>query len=480
MYTYEDLLEITTDTAKTDFVKSVIVAHKDSALYKEAEIARDYFRRRNTTILQYHKLLYTLSGEAVPDNFSANYKFCNAFFHIFVTQEVNYLLGNGVTFENDKTKDKLGGDMFDNDLIDLAESSLWGGVAFGFFNLDHIDGFSVLEFAPLIGEEDGALHAGVRFWQIDDTKPLRATLYEEDGYTDYIWRKKMRGNKAVVEGEILHPKRTYTQIVRKSVVDGEEILDGENYPNFPIVPLWANKQKQTELTGLREKIDGYDLIQSGFANDLDDASQIYWTLQNSGGMDDVDLAQFIERMKVVKAATVDDHADVQAHTIDVPFAARQAALADIKDSLYRDAMALDIDKLTAGNITATAIEASYSNLDLKCDGFETCVTKFIDAVLELIGVEDSPTYKRNQLTNKTEETNNVLAAAQYLDDETILKHLPFLSPDEIDGILERKQEEEANRYENIDNESEVGLNGQGEGVDGRTASTDGEANPQNL
>lgn len=480
MYTYEDLLEITTDTAKTDFVKSVIVAHKDSALYKEAEIARDYFRRRNTTISQYIKLLYTLSGEAVPDNFSANYKFCNAFFHIFVTQEVNYLLGNGVTFENDSTKDKLGGDMFDNDLIDLAESSLWGGVAFGFFNLDHIDGFSVLEFAPLIGEEDGAIHAGVRFWQIDDTKPLRATLYEEDGYTDYIWRKKMRGNKAVVEGEILHPKRTYTQIVRKSVVDGEEILDGENYPNFPIVPLWANKQKQTELTGLREKIDGYDLIQSGFANDLDDASQIYWTLQNSGGMDDVDLAQFIERMKVVKAATVDDHADVQAHTIDVPFEARQAALADIKDSLYRDAMALDIDKLTAGNITATAIEASYSNLDLKCDGFESCVTKFIDAILDLIGIEDSPTYKRTKIQNLAEETEVVLSAAQYLDDETILKHLPFLSPDEIDGILERKQEEEANRYENIDNESEVGLNGQGEEVDGRTASTDGEANTQNL
>lgn len=480
MYTYEDLLEITTDTAKTDFVKSVIVAHKDSALYKEAEIARDYFRRRNTTISQYIKLLYTLSGEAVPDNFSANYKFCNAFFHIFVTQEVNYLLGNGVTFENDTTKDKLGGDMFDNDLIDLAESALWGGVAFGFFNLDHIDGFSILEFAPLIGEEDGALHAGVRFWQIDDTKPLRATLYEEDGYTDYIWRKKNRSGKEVIEGEILHPKRPYKQIVKTSVVDGEEILDGENYPNFPIVPLWANKQKQTELTGLREKIDGYDLIQSGFANDLDDASQIYWTLQNSGGMDDVDLAQFIERMKVVKAATVDDHADVQAHTLEVPFAARQAALADIKDSLYRDAMALDIDKLTAGNITATAIEASYSNLDLKCDGFESCVTKFIDAVLELIGVKDSPTYKRTKIQNLAEETQVVLSAAQYLDDETILKHLPFLSPDEIDGILERKQEEEANRYENIDNESEVGLNGQGEEVDGRTTSTDGEANPKNL
>ena len=448
MYTYEDLLQVTSDTGKIDFVHSVIFSHKNSKLYNEAYVARDYFRRRNTTISQYQKLLYTLSGEAVPDNFSANYQFCNAFFHIFVTQEVNYLLGNGVTFENDATKDKLGGDMFDNDLIDLAEASLWGGVAFGFFNLDHIDGFDVLEFAPLIGEEDGALHAGVRFWQIDDTKPLRATLYEEDGYTDYIWRKKTRSGKEAIEGEILHPKRTYKNIVGKSVVDGEEILDGENYPNFPIVPLWGNKQKQTELTGLREKIDGYDLIQSGFATDLDDASQIYWTLQNSGGMDDIDLAQFIGRMKVVKAAAVEEHSNVQAHTLEVPFAARQAALADIKESLYRDAMALDIEKLNNGNITIPAINSAYQNLDMKCDAFESCVTKFIDAVLELIGVEDSPTYKRTKVTNVSEETEIVLSAAEYLDEETILKHLPFLSPDEIDDIMKRKEEEEANRFVN--------------------------------
>ena len=458
MYTYEDLLQVTNDTDKTDFVRRVITAHKASVLYREAYIARDYFRRRNTTITEYQKMLYTLSGEAVPDNFSANYKFCNAFFHIFVTQEVNYLLGNGITFEEDSTKDKLGGDMFDNDLIDLAEAALWGGVAFGFFNLDHIDGFSVLEFAPLIGEEDGAVHAGVRFWQIDDTKPLRATLYEEDGYTDYIWRKRSRADSKAIEGEILHPKRSYKQIVKQSVVDGEQIYDGENYPNFPIVPLWANKQKQTELIGLREKIDGYDLIQSGFANDLDDASQIYWTLQNSGGMDDVDLAQFIERMKVVKAAAVEDHADVQAHTLDVPYAARQAALADIRDSLYRDAMALDTDKITAGNITATAIRASYTNLDLKCDGFETCVTKFIDGILDIIGVEDSPTYKRNMITNISEETQIVLSAAQYLDDETILKHLPFLSPDEIEGILERKEQEEVERLELMQQQADI-ING---------------------
>lgn len=462
MRTYEDLLAVeTTDSARAAFILQSISEHKSSDLYKEATIAYDYFRRRNKTIMEYQKLLYTLSGEAVPDNFSANYKFCNAFFQIFVSQEASYLLGNGVTFGEEGTKEKLGGDAFDTELLNLAEYALWGGVAFALFNLDHIDTFKVTEFVPLFGEEDGALHAGIRWWQIERGKPLRATLYEEDGYTDFIWHLNTRGETE--QGEILHAKRAYTQIVRTSAADGVEIYDGQNYPGFPIVPLYGNLMHQSELVGLREKIDGYDLIQSGFANDLDDASQIYWTLQNAGGMDDIDLAKFIERMKVVKAAAIDDDgARAEAHTIEIPYNARMTALSDLRDSLYRDAMALDTDRVSAGNVTATAIQSAYSNLDMKCDRFEGCVTKFIRGLLALLGIEDSPTYKRNRIINQTEETQMVLSAAQLLDPETILNHLPFLSPDEVDGILAKLEQAEQERYaEGVANGGEEGAVGGG-------------------
>lgn len=448
MKTYEDFLAQTTEQEIQEFVRTAISDHKTSPLYKEAKIAYDYYRKRNVTITNYQKLLYTLSGQAVPDNFSANYKFANAFFPIFVKQEAHHLLGEGVTFNDDSTKDKLGGDQFDSILIKAGLASLWGGVSFGFFNLDHVDVFNILEFVPLIGEEDGGLHAGIRFWQIDQKKPLRATLYMEDGYTEYIWRD----NKC----EVLAEKRPYKQIVQSSEADGAEIIDGENYPSFPIVPLWGNDEHQTELTGLREKIDGYDLIQSGLANDLDDMSQIYWVLENAGGMDDVDLAKFIERMKTVRAATMeDDGARAEAHTIEVPYQARMTALADLRDSLYRDAMALDTEKITAGNVTATAIQASYENLTLKCDGFETCVVDFITALLNLVGVDDAPTFKRSKIINMNEDTQMILQAAQYLDDETILKHLPFLNIDEVDDIIKKIDEEEVERFEEMTN-AEVG------------------------
>lgn len=458
MKTYEDLLDIGVDEQKKmEFVLAVITDHKSSNVYKEAHTAYEYYCKRNTTILQYRKLLYTLSGEAVPDNFSANYKLVNGFYPIFVKQEVSHLLGNGATFNEGTTKNRLGGDAFDIQLVKAAKAALWGAVSFGFLNLDHVDVFNILEFAPLPGEEDGGLHAGVRFWQIDKTKPLRATLYEQDGYTEYRWKDG--------KGEIIKPKSKYINIVQTSEVDGTEIIDGRNYDGFPIVPLWGNEEHQSSFVGLQEKIDGYDLIQSGFANDLDDASQIYWTITNAGGMDDVDLVKFLERLKTVKAAVVDDAGSrAESHTVDVPYAAREALLNELRDGLYRDAMALDTDKISAGNITATAINAAYENLSLKCDDFETNVATFINGLLDLLGIKDAPTFKRSKIVNMSEETEMVLSAAQYLDDATILKHLPFLNVDEIDKILDNLTREEADRY------------GQSTGMDGRETGTDGEGN----
>lgn len=459
---YEDLKAVPqgNEDKMLDFILDTIAAHKRSPLYEEAAIAYEYFKKRNVTITQYQKLLYTLSGEAVPDNYSANYKFCNSFFSIFVKQENAFLLGNGVTFNEDSTKDALGGDDFDIQLFIAGEYALWGGLSFLFFNYDHIDVFKITEFAPLIGAEDGALHAGIRFWQVDDQHPLRATLYEEDGFTEYLWDDK--------GGKVLKPKQTYKQIVSVSIADGEQIRDGENYPSFPIVPLWANREHQSELTGLREKIDGYDLIQSGFANDLDDASQIYWIINNAGGMDEVDLAKFMDQIKRVKAAVVeDDGAKAEAHTLELPYQARQAGLADLRDSLYRDAMALDTDRITAGSVTATAINSAYENLELKCDSYEYCVTEAIKALLVLVGIDDAPTYHRRKTTNQPEVTAMVLSAGDYLDDETILRHLPFLNIDEIDEIMERKDLEEADRFEDdeADFDEDFSLEDEGEDLD---------------
>ena len=449
IYTYNDLLDIGENEQKRmDFVLDAIRQHKQSEAYRIAKDAELYASGRNATIMNYQKLLYTLTGKAVPDNYSANHKCASGFFKRFVTQEAAYLLGNGITFENDATKDKLGKNI-DSVLYKGAKSALIQAVSFGFYNKDHIEMYDLTEFVPLYDEENGSLMAGIRFWQIDDTKPLRATLFEVDGYTDYIKRK----NDDI---EVLNDKRAYIQVVKSSEADGETIYDFDNYPTFPIVPLWANPEKQSELVGKREQIDCYDLIKSGFANDLDDASMIYWTITNAGGMDDIDLARFIERMKTVKAATIDgdEGMKAEAHTMDVPYQSREAYLSRLEKDLYKDSMALDTEQIAAGNVTATQIEAAYEPLNEKTDEFELCIHEFINGILAIAGIEDTATFKRSQIVNRKEETEMLLLAAEYIDDETMLRKLPFLTEDEIDGILQRKGAEEIDRYAQLEKENE--------------------------
>lgn len=442
MKTYQDLIEVGEDEKqRMAFVLRTINEHKVSKPYKLAKDAELYASGRNATIMSYQKLLYTITGKAVPDNYSANHKCASGFFKRFVTQEAAYLLGNGIAFENDATKDKLGKDI-DSILYKGAKSALVQGCAFGFYNNDHVEMYDLTEFAPLYDEENGALSAGVRFWQVDDSKPLRATLFELDGYTDYIRRKGE-------DIEVLHEKRPYIQIVKSSEVDGDIIFDGRNYPTFPIVPLWANPEKQSELVGKREQIDCYDLIKSGFANDLDDASMIYWTLENCGGMSDIDLVRFKERMKFIGVANMDggdDGSRATAHTLDVPYQSREAYLARLEKDLYKDCMALDTEQIAAGQVTATQIEAAYEPLNEKTDEFELCLHEFINGILTVAGIEDTATFKRSQIVNRKEEVEMILLAAEYLDDETILRKLPFLTEDEIEGILMRKDSEEADRY----------------------------------
>ena len=95
--TYQDLVDLgDNQRERMDFVVRAIGEHKNSTDYKRACDGKDYLTGKNSTIRKYQKLLYTLSGTAVPDNYSANHKCASGFFKRFCTQLDSYLLGNGI------------------------------------------------------------------------------------------------------------------------------------------------------------------------------------------------------------------------------------------------------------------------------------------------------------------------------------------------------------------------------------------------
>lgn len=379
-----------------------------------------------------------MQGRAHTDMWTANHKLASRFFGIAVDQEVSYLLGNGVTFADQSTPNKLCAD-FDQEVMDAARAAKIAGVSFGFWDLEHLRVFTLQEFAPLYDEENGALMAGIRFWQVAPDKPLRATLYEIDGFTEYFQPK----NK---EMEVLREKRSYKLIERKAPVGDTEIYDGGNYPGFPVVPLRNNRQCLSEIVGKRNTIDALDLASSNMVNNVDEGNLIYWVLSNCQGMDDLDDAKFIERLKTthVAHANGDDGAKVESKTIEAPYEGTSSTIDMLKKKLYEDFQCFDASAVTAGNQTATAIKASYVPLDLKTDKFEAEVTRFIAEILRIAGIDDKPSYTRNQIVNKSEETQTILLGAQYYDEEYITKKLLTINgdADQYEDMMRRKAAEE--------------------------------------
>ena len=259
---------------------------------------------------------------------------------------------------------------------------------------------------------------------------MRATLYEEDGYTEYV---KYSGK----DFEELKPKQKYIQLVQRSDATGETIYGGENYPTFPIVPMF-NINKQSEIIGNRETLDAYDLMASALVNNVDDGNLIYWVVKNCGAMDDdLTLQRFVQHMKAVRAVGIDGDSGVgvDAHTVEAPFEANETALNRLRNQLFDDFMALDVKNIAGGAATATQIQAAYEPLNSKTDLLEYQVTDFINRLLAVVGIEDVPTYTRSLIVNKQESIQTLIQAGADLPQEYKTKKIA-----EILGDTDRAEE----------------------------------------
>lgn len=447
MITYQDYEREAgvSDERKTAILSRIIAEHQRSDEYKIAVDADLYDRQKNVTINDFVQKLFTSAGVSVQNFVASNNKLASNYFRQLNKQRCTYSMGNGLTFGDPDTKDKLGIDA-DKKLSDAAYKALIHGVSFVLWNYDHLHVFPLTEFAPLWDEETGALRAGVRYWQIDTKKPLIATLYEEDGYTKY-----RRGGEKGGGFEEIDPKRAYIQTISRAAADTHpEVVGAVNYGSLPIVPLWGSELRQSTLIGMQQAIDSFDIICSGFANDMQDCAEIYWILENYGGMTDEDITRFRDRLLLqhVAVANTTDGGHIAPHTQEIPYQARSAYLELIRRRLYEDFGAFDDQRISSGQKTATEINAAYQPMDQNADDFEYQVIECVQQILRVAGLpEDTPTFKRNRISNQYEQAQMVMLEAPYLDEETILTLLPNLTPDQAEQVMQRRVETEQSRFE---------------------------------
>ena len=270
---------------------------------------------------------------------------------------------------------------------------------------------------------------------------------------------------------VLQEKRDYIQIVEKSEATGTIISNGGNYPGFPIIPLY-NTNRQSELIGSKETLDAYDLMASELINNVDEGNLIYWVIKNAQGMDDIDDLKFLQRLKTIGVAHVDGEAgvEVEGKQIEAPFQANENALERLRSQLFDDFMALDVKKIAGGAVTATQILAAYEPLNQKTDLLETQITDFIETLLNLLGIDDKPTYTRSMIVNQSELLQNLMSAAGYLSEEYCTKKvLEILGDiDKYEDVMAQKIDEDMGRLVEDDEDGGSGAqeDGQASGEDG--------------
>lgn len=381
-----------------------------------------------------------MAGMAHRDLVSPNHKLRNGYYPAIINQTVSHLLANGVGFSDPEIKKKFGRN-FDGVLRKMAVDAKNSGVSYGFYNGEKVIHFPFLEFKAIPDDLTGAIVAGVRFTQIDDTKPLVATLYEPDGYTEYT----RSGN----EFEITQPKKSYIVNNVSNSAEGVYSVHEGNFSQLPVYPLY-NVGHQSEIIGVREILEAVDMVNSQLVNNVTQGELIYWVLKNYGGMDDIDDANFIINLLKTHVIHVNDNGEANPHQITTPFEANEVIAVRLKRLLYESMGGVDTETLRAGNLTATAINAAFHDMRLNSANMEYEVIEFIQGILRIADFPEdiSLSFTYFETVNETEAIQNIISAGSYLDDETSTRKICEILgiSDDFESIQKNKIKENTERF----------------------------------
>lgn len=449
---------------KTKWLQQAIISYRSSKEYRKALDEAEYMAGRNVSILQTMRVIYDMAGVPENDFTKTNTKIRNRLIHRLVTDRCSYSLGNGLSFAGqtqqraedgtvkivDPTKELLGND-FDQVVYQWAYWALGNGAAYlyahrGYESEDwEYTLFKKTEFLPLYDEHTGALRGGIRFWSLDwGRRPVNAILYTEQGYIRYETPEKKYGVSALEPVTEIQP---YVVTVQTSEAYGEEIAGANDLTMLPIFPLYSGENRDSALDNLRPLIDAYDLVLSGFANDIQDCAQVYWLISGAFGMTPENCRQLLDRLILQHVAVVDgENSSITPYTQEIPYNARKECLTSLRNQIYENFGGFDVHTVEAG-ATNDHIEAAYWPMDEEADAFEYQIIKAIRMILDMMGIDDTPIFVRNKVSNQREQTDMVMSAAQYLDPQTILEKLPWITVDEIDGILARTDAASMNRFD---------------------------------
>lgn len=221
---------------------------------------------------------------------------------------------------------------------------------------------------------------------------------------------------------------------------------------IPFIMYPNNNRNQGNLEKYKGLIDAYDIVMSGYVNDVVDIQQVIYILENYAG---TDLEDFTKDLKRFKAVTVGNdgidgsRGDLRTLSIEIPVEARNSLLEILKKQIYTAGQALSRDITSVGNASGQTLKFFYRDLDLKVGDKEVEFTvgycELIRAICEYkklnvkgqIGI----TFTRNRISNDEETAQICKDSVGVIPTELIWANHPFV--DDVEKCRKLWEEEHA-------------------------------------
>ena len=451
------------------FIDDAVKTDRQSPIKEKMSEGLKYYDYKHD-ILKFRLFYYNDDGKFVEETNRSNIKIPHAFFTEQVDQKVQYLLSNPVEFETADTELKTYLEEYIDDDFQLMLQEMVEGASKKAYEFAYVyratSGKLLFKVADsrkvvIIYDDMNEVIAIIRYYDTDITKDNRkvtvtkAELWDTEKTWFFVSSSDYNNRFILDESQEINPR--FHQVVEDS--DGN--LLGKGFGYIPFLKLSNNKNEKTDLEPIKALIDDYDLMACALSNNLVDFDHPIYAVKGYG-KDNLD--ELVTNLRTKRTVGVSQDGGIDVKTVDIPVTARKTKLETDKEAIYKFGMAFDSSQVGDGNITNIVIKSRYSLLDLKCNKTEIRLRAFIKQLLDIIILDINERYhksfKRQQvevvitrstLINQTDNAEtekveaetkgqliqNLLDAAPYLDDESLLKKICAVQDLDYDEVVQR-------------------------------------------
>ena len=228
---------------------------------------------------------------------------------------------------------------------------------------------------------------------------------------------------------------------------------------MPFIPFKNNELETDDLKPIKDLVDVYDKVYSGFVNDTDDVQEVIFVLTNYGGQDKQEFLQDLKQYKLIKMDNdgMGDQSNVTTLAIDIPAEARTLILERTKQQIFISGQGVNPETDKLGNSSGVALNFLYSLLELKVGNMETQFRSgyatLVKLILRYLGAKEDvkikQTWTRNSINNDTEMAQVVSSLSAITSRKNIAKSNPIVEDweDELRLLEEDEQKQTERMYE---------------------------------